>query len=109
VSGEGGEKVVSRIDPCVVCDKRVKANSVLCIWCNKWVHKRCSGVKGALKKVECAFDCKRRVNGVIKREGVMGLNDGIERVERAMVRIMCRVKLRDKKGSNELISMVGLS
>jgi hypothetical protein len=34
-----------------VCDKRVKVNSVLCIGCKKWVHKRCSGVKGALKKV----------------------------------------------------------
>jgi hypothetical protein len=31
VSGEGGERVVSMIDPCGVCDKRVKANSVLCI------------------------------------------------------------------------------
>ena len=46
VSGEGGEKVISRIDPCGVCDKRVKATSVLCIGCQKWVHKRCSGVRG---------------------------------------------------------------
>jgi hypothetical protein len=51
VSGECGERVVSRIDPCRVCDKRVKANSVLCIGCKKWVHKRCSGVKGVLEKV----------------------------------------------------------
>jgi hypothetical protein len=28
VSGEGGERVVSSIDPCGVYDKRVKANSV---------------------------------------------------------------------------------
>jgi hypothetical protein len=35
VSGEGGERVVSWIDPCGVCDKKVKANSVLCIWCKK--------------------------------------------------------------------------
>jgi hypothetical protein len=55
VNGEGGERVVSRIDPCGVCDKRVKANSVLCIGCKKWVHKRCSGVKCVLKKVEGMF------------------------------------------------------
>jgi hypothetical protein len=35
VSGESGERVVSRIDPCGVCDKRVKTNSVLCIGCKK--------------------------------------------------------------------------
>ena len=28
VSGEGGERIISRIDPCGVCDKRVKANLV---------------------------------------------------------------------------------
>jgi hypothetical protein len=81
VSGEGGERVVSRIDPCGVCDKRVKANSVLCIGCKKWVHKRCSGVKGALKKVEGTFKCKRCVSGAMNREAETGLNDGIERVE----------------------------
>ena len=189
VSGEGGERVISRIDPCGVCDKRVKANSVLCIGCKKWVHKRCSGVKGALKKVEGTFKCKRCVQGVINMEAQLGLSDGIERVEsfvylgdklnagggcssavtarvrvgwmkfremggvlcgrkwsvkmkgrvykacvraamvyggetwvmrkeeecvlqraeRAMVRIMCGVKLRDRKSSKELMSMVGLS
>ena len=82
VSGEGGDRVISRIDPCGVCDKRVKANSVLCIGCQKWVHKRCSGVKGALKKVEGMFKCKRCVKGVINREEAKtGLSDGIERVE----------------------------
>ena len=35
VCGEGGENVVSRVDPCGVCDKRVKANSVLCVGCGK--------------------------------------------------------------------------
>jgi hypothetical protein len=81
VGGEGGERVVSRIDPCGLCDKRVKANSVLCIGCKKWVHKRCSGVKGALKKVEGTFKCKRCVSGAMNREAETGLNDGIERVE----------------------------
>jgi hypothetical protein len=59
----------------------VKANSVLCIGCKKWVHKRCSGVKGALKKVEGTFKCKRCVSGAMNREAETGLNGGIERVE----------------------------
>jgi hypothetical protein len=58
VSGEGDEKVVSRIDPCGVCDKRVKANYVLCIGYNKWVHKRYIGVKRVPKKVDGTFPCK---------------------------------------------------
>ena len=29
VSGEDGMKVVSKVDPCDVCGKRVKANSIL--------------------------------------------------------------------------------
>ena len=80
VCGEGEERVVSKIDPCGVCDKRVKANSVLCLGCNKWVHKRCSAVKGALKKVAGTFKCKRCISGVVQNEGGLGLNDGVERV-----------------------------
>jgi len=81
VCGEGGESEVSRVDPCGVCDKRVKANSVLCVGCDKWVHKRCSGVMGALKKVEGVFKCKRCVTGVRQAAGGEGMKDGIERVE----------------------------
>ena len=29
-----------------------------------WVHKRCTVVNGALKKVEGSFKCKRCVNGL---------------------------------------------
>ena len=58
VSGKDGERVISRMDPCGMCDKRLKANSVLCIGCEKWVHKSRSGVNGALKTVECMFKCK---------------------------------------------------
>ena len=32
--------------PCGVCGKEVGRNSVLCTQCGKWIHKRCSGVKG---------------------------------------------------------------
>jgi hypothetical protein len=33
----------------------------------------------------------------------------LQRAERAMVRMMCGVKLRDRKSSTELMSMVGLT
>ena len=81
VFGEGGERVVSKVDQCGVCDKRVKANSVLCVGCGKWVHKRCSGVKGALKKVEGVFKCKRCVGGNSVVVVAEGMSDGVERVE----------------------------
>ena len=34
----------SKIDPCGVCSLKVKAKSVLCIQCGKWIHGRCAGV-----------------------------------------------------------------
>ena len=34
------------VDPCGVCSLRVKANSVLCVQCGKWIHCRCARVKG---------------------------------------------------------------
>ena len=43
---------------CGVCSKGVGVNSILCQTCNLWIHKRCSGVKGALKK-ESMFRCKK--------------------------------------------------
>ena len=30
--------------PCAVCSRGVGANSILCVGCNKWCHKRCSGL-----------------------------------------------------------------
>ena len=34
---------------CGVCKKGVGNNSILCHGCKKWIHKRCSGVKGSLR------------------------------------------------------------
>ena len=38
--------------PCGVCMKGVGANSILCESCKKWIHKRCSGIKGSLRNCE---------------------------------------------------------
>ena len=40
--GEGGEVVQVGRYPCGVCGRGVGVNSILCISCNKWYHKRCS-------------------------------------------------------------------
>ena len=190
MSGVGGVNVVSSVDPCGVCDKRVKRNSILCVGCKKWVHKRCSGVKGALQKVEGVFQCERCVGGVVvdnakedcviddvgRVESFVYLGDELNagggclsavtarvrvgwrkfrelsevlcgkkwsvkmkgklyktsvrtamvygaetwamrkveegvllRAERAMVRMMCGVKLRNRKKTSELMSMLEMS
>ena len=36
-----------------------KANSVQCTLCKKWIHKRCSGVRGDLSRVADGFKCRR--------------------------------------------------
>ena len=49
-------------DPCGVCMKGVGDNSILCIECFRWVHKRCSGISGMLKS-NVDFDCIRCLEG----------------------------------------------
>ena len=44
--------------PCGMCSKGVGVNSILCQTYNLWIHKRCSGVKGTLKK-ESMYRCKK--------------------------------------------------
>jgi len=34
-----------------VCSKGVGSNSLQCTSCQKWVHKKCSGIKGSLSKI----------------------------------------------------------
>jgi len=45
--------------PCGVCGKGVGNNSVKCVMCEKWIHKRCSGIKGNLSKVCGTFVCAK--------------------------------------------------
>ena len=35
---------------CGVCSKGVGSNSLQCTSCQKWVHKKCSGIKGRESK-----------------------------------------------------------
>ena len=36
--------------PCGVCRKGVGTNSIQCTACQKWIHRKCSGIKGKLKE-----------------------------------------------------------
>ena len=42
---------------CEVCFKGVGVSSILCTLCNRWVHKRCSGLKSKLASAT-NFKCK---------------------------------------------------
>ena len=44
--------------PCGVCSKGVGSNSLQCISCQKWVHQKCSGIKGSMSKVAKSFICR---------------------------------------------------
>ena len=81
VSGENavGEERSGRW-PCSVCRKGVGRNSLQCMECQKWVHAKCSGIKGKLHKVTGSFICRtctNKVNTVTIGTGNMDLGDGI--------------------------------
>ena len=57
--------------PCGVCGKGVQANSFQCIVCIKWIHKRCSGVRGDLSLVADGFRCNR-CDGTIQEADLAG-------------------------------------
>ena len=58
VGSSGGKMIVNSGKwPCGVCGKEVQANSVQCTVCKKWIHKRCSGVRGDLSRVADGFRC----------------------------------------------------
>jgi len=50
--------------PCVVCSKGVGSNSLQCTSCQKWVHKKCSDIKGSTSKVAKSFICSGCLNPV---------------------------------------------
>ena len=50
--------------PCGVCSKGVGSNSIQCSSCQKWVRKKCSGIKGSMSKVAKLFICRGCLNPV---------------------------------------------
>ena len=69
VSGAQGEVSVSKVDPCGICGKRVMANSVLCVKCGKWIHRRCAKVKRVTLRLgrDVVFGrCKQVDDGLVE-------------------------------------------
>ena len=60
-----GRRVAEWRASLLVCGKGVRANSVQCTVCKKWIHKQCSGVRGDLSRVADGFRC-RRCDGTIQ-------------------------------------------
>ena len=61
VGSNGGKMIVNSGKwSCGVCRKGVQTNSVQFTVCVKWIHKRCSGLRGDLSLVVDGFRCKRR-------------------------------------------------
>ena len=55
------EILKSKVDLCAKCGRRVRANSVLCTNCGKWVHGRCGKMKRVILTLAKGFACKRCV------------------------------------------------
>jgi hypothetical protein len=71
--------------PCGICKKGVGSNSIKCISCNSWIHKRCSGISGKLQNVS-GYRCRRCVDGnpsqaEVLREISIGIDGKLECVD----------------------------
>ena len=72
---------------CVVCRKGVGNNSIVCGGCKKWVHKKCSDVKGWLKadvKFTCSVCLSGRRSAIVQekeKEESLGDTGSLERVD----------------------------
>ena len=51
--------------PCGVCGRGAGSNSIQCTRCQKWVHKKCSGMKRSMYKVMKSVICRGCSNPVI--------------------------------------------
>src|SRR2546425_5032911 len=72
--------------PCGVCRSGVGDNAIWCTSCKKWIHKRCSGVVGRLKKGG-NFKCRNCSEGGMKvvdgvRQFVLGAREELEVVDK---------------------------
>jgi len=50
--------------PCGVCGRGIGNNSIQCTSCQKWLHRKCSGIKGSMYKVMKIFVCRGCMNPV---------------------------------------------
>ena len=70
---------------CGVCGRGVGSNSIQRISCQKWVHKKCSGIKGSMYKVMRSFICRACLNPVISTGDTsvdIGVSANLEEVDK---------------------------
>jgi len=71
--------------PCGICGRGVGNNSIQCTSCKKWVHRKCSGIKGSMYKVIKSFVCSGCVNPVTSTGHTnvdIGVNANLELVDK---------------------------
>jgi hypothetical protein len=78
--------------PCSVRRRNVKRNSVECVVCKKWVHKKCSAVKGKLKPnqyFQCPVCTGRVANRIVEDKVLLLDNAGqLDCVDRFVTWVM---------------------
>ena len=68
--------------PCGVCSKGVGSNSLQCTSCQKWVHKKCSGIKCSMSKVVKSFICTGCLNLATSTGRTIGASAKLELVDK---------------------------
>jgi len=69
--------------PCGVCGRGIGNNLIQCTSCQKWVRRKCSGIKGSMYKVMKTFICRGcliQVNGTGRTSVDIGDNANLELV-----------------------------
>ena len=57
-----GQAKSGKYYPCGMCRQGVGDNSIKCVACHKWIHKRCNGISGRLG-YDADFHCRRYLDG----------------------------------------------
>ena len=70
--------------PCGVCGRGIGNNSIQCTSCQKWVHRKCSGINGSMYKVMKTFvhrGCMNPVTGTGCTSVVIDVNANLSNLE----------------------------
>ena len=84
---DAGQVVKTGKYPCGVCRKGVGSNSIQCTSCCAWIHRRCSGIVGSLKRASnyicgrCSKGGSPEVNGR-QQQISLGVGQNLECVEK---------------------------
>ena len=108
-SGSKGEIFKSKVDPCVEYDKSVKANSVMCTKCGKWVRGRCAKMKRVTLSLAKDFVCKEyfeTIERIVEPDEELSFFD---QVEFAKSFLLFGDRLKTSGGSEaEVIARMGI-